>query len=111
VRISGAVMGETIQYDPKTLTLRFTIANIPGDNNQITAQGGLATVLHAAVVDPKRTHMQVVYSGVKPDLLKNEAQAIVTGKVGQDGSFYASELLLKCPTKYQDALPAQASKQ
>lgn len=110
VRISGAVMGDTIQYDSQSLTLKFTIANIPGDNNQITAQGGLATVLHAAVIDPTRTHLQVVYKGVKPDLLKNEAQAIVTGKVGEDGSFYASELLLKCPTKYQDALPAQASK-
>ncbi len=110
VRISGAVMGNSIQYDAQSLTLKFTIANVPGDNNQITAQGGLATVLHAAVIDPNRSHLQIVYKGVKPDLLKNEAQAIVTGKMGEDGSFYASELLLKCPTKYQDAVPAQASK-
>lgn len=111
VRISGAVMGSTIQYDPQSLTLKFVIANVPGDNNVITAQGGLAAVLHAAVIDPNRSHIQVVYQGVKPDLLKNEAQAIVTGKVGDDGNFYATELLLKCPTKYQDALPAQASSQ
>ncbi len=107
VRISGAVIGDTIQYDPNTLTLKFEIANVPGDNNVITAEGGLAAVLHAAVMDPNRTRLQVVYLGVKPDLLKNEAQAILTGKLGQDGIFYASDLLLKCPTKYQDAVPSQ----
>ncbi len=107
VRISGAVMGDTIQYDSKTLTLKFVVANVPGDNNVITAQGGLAAVLHAAVTDPTRTRMTIIYNGPKPDLLKNEAQAIMTGKLGADGNFYASELLLKCPTKYEDAVPSQ----
>lgn len=107
VRISGAVMGDTIKYDPSTLTLSFTIANTPGDNKEIDRLGGLAAVLHQAVIDPKAEHLQVVYKGVKPDLLRNEAQAIITGKLGQDGTFQASELLLKCPTKYQDAVPNQ----
>jgi cytochrome c-type biogenesis protein CcmE len=109
VRISGAVIGDTIKYDPQTLTLSFTVANVPGDNRTIDAQGGLAEVLHAAVVDPKRARMQVVYKGAKPDLLQNEAQAIMTGKMGADGVFTASELLLKCPTRYQNAVPKQAS--
>ena len=43
-----------------------------------------------------------------PDLLQNEAQAIMTGKMGEDGVFYATELLLKCPTKYEEAVPEQA---
>ena len=107
LRISGAVIGDSIQYDPQTLKLSFSIADIPGDNNEIEAQGGLAKVLHAAVVDPNRPHLTIVYSGPKPDLLKNEAQAIVTGKVGDDGVFYANELLLKCPTKYEEAVPNQ----
>jgi len=107
LRISGAVVGDTIQYDSKTLTLTFTVANVPGDNNQIEAQGGLAAVLHAAVIDPNRARLQVVYNGVKPDLLRNEAQAIMTGRMGEDGKFHAEELLLKCPTKYEDAVPQQ----
>lgn len=107
VRVSGAVVGDSIQYDPQTLTLKFTIADIPGDNNVIEQQGGLAAVLHAAVLDTNRPRLQVVYNGVKPDLLRNEAQAIITGKLGQDGVFNASELLLKCPTRYQDAVPQQ----
>lgn len=108
VRVSGAVIGDSIQYDPQSLTLRFTVANVPADNNEIERLGGLAAVLHAAVIDPNRTRLEVVYVGPKPDLLRNEAQAIMTGHIGEDGIFYAEELLLKCPTKYEEAVPEQA---
>lgn len=107
VRISGAIVGSTITYDPKTLTLKFVVANVPGDNKVIDAQGGLAKVLHEAVVDPSRPRLQVVYVGPKPDLMRDEAQAIMTGHVDANGVFYADELLLKCPTKYQEAVPGQ----
>ena len=107
LRASGAVIGDTIQYDPNTLTLTFTVADVPADNKTIDAQGGLAKVLHDAVVDPTRTRMQIVYTGPKPDLLRDEAQAIMTGQLGQDGVFHADELLLKCPTKYESAVPDQ----
>lgn len=110
LRVSGAVVGDTIQYDPQTLTLTFDVAHVPGDNNEVDAQGGLAAVLHAAVADPGRARMKVTYSGPKPDLLKNEAQAIMTGQLGADGVFHADELLLKCPTKYEEAVPQQAGK-
>lgn len=109
VRISGAVVGDSIQYDPKALSLSFTVANVPADNKQIEAQGGLAAVLHAAVTDASRTRMQVVYKGPKPDLLRDEAQAIMTGHFGADQIFYADELLLKCPTKYEEAVPSQVA--
>jgi cytochrome c-type biogenesis protein CcmE len=109
VRISGAVVGDSIQYDPKALSLSFTVANVPADNKQIEAQGGLAAVLHAAVTDASRTRMQVVYNGPKPDLLRDEAQAIMTGHFGDDKVFYADELLLKCPTKYEEAVPSQVA--
>lgn len=107
VRISGAVIGNSIQYDPQTLSLHFTIANVPADNKQIDAQGGLAAVLHAAVTNSSRTRMQIVYNGPKPDLLRDEAQAIMTGHLAGDNVFHADELLLKCPTKYEEAVPSQ----
>jgi cytochrome c-type biogenesis protein CcmE len=109
VRISGAVIGDSIQYDPQTLSLHFTIANVPADNKLIEAQGGLAAVLHAAVIDTSHTRMQVVYKGPKPDLLRDEAQAIMTGHISSDNVFYADELLLKCPTKYEEAVPSQVA--
>lgn len=108
LRASGAVIGDSIQYDAQTLTLTFEVAQVPGDNAEIEKEGGLAAVLHAAVIDPSRNRMKVVYVGPKPDLLRNEAQAIMTGHVDADGVFHADELLLKCPTKYQEAVPNQA---
>ncbi|MBW7917763.1 MAG: cytochrome c maturation protein CcmE [Anaerolineales bacterium] len=109
LRLSGAVIGNSIQYDPQTLTLTFQVAHVPGDNAEIEALGGLAAVLKAAAADPTRTRITAVYVGPKPDLLRDEAQAIMTGRLGQDGIFYADELLLKCPTKYEEAVPQQAS--
>jgi cytochrome c-type biogenesis protein CcmE len=108
LRVSGAVLGDTIQYDSATLTISFLMANITNDTAEIERLGGLAQVLHLAVSDPAIPQMRVVYVGPKPDLLKNEAQAIVTGRLGEDGVFYADELLLKCPTRYDEAVPAQA---
>lgn len=109
VRLSGAVLGDTIQYDASTLTLTFEIAHVPGDNNEIEALGGLAVVLHNAASDPSLARIKVLYEGVMPDLLRNEAQAIMTGTLGKDGVFHAEELLLKCPTKYEEAVPEQSA--
>lgn len=108
LKISGAVDGETILYDPETLTLRFTLVNIPADLDVIEQAGGLAAVLYQAVNNPTASRLQVEYVGPKPDLLRHEAQAIVTGHIGNDDVFYADELLLKCPTRYEDEIPLQS---
>ena len=107
LKISGAVDGETITYDPESLTLQFTMVNIPADADEIDQAGGLAKVLNQAVNDPNAARLLVEYIGPKPDLLRHEAQAIVTGRIGEDGVFYADELLLKCPTRYEDEVPLQ----
>jgi cytochrome c-type biogenesis protein CcmE len=108
LRVSGAVIGDSIQYDPQSLTLSFEVAHVPADNLAIESEGGLAEVLHQAVLDPSRARIKVVYVGPRPDLLRNEAQAIMTGHMATDGVFYAEELLLKCPTRYEEAVPEQA---
>jgi cytochrome c-type biogenesis protein CcmE len=108
VRISGVVIGNSIAYNAESNTLTFEVANIPGDNTTIEKMGGLAEVLHVAANDPTLKHLKISYQGSKPDLLKDEAQAIMTGSLGSDGIFHVSELLLKCPSRYEDSLPAQA---
>jgi len=108
LRLSGAVIGESIHYDPLTLDLSFEVADIPGDHRLIEQMGGMAKVLADAVADPDAARLTIRYHGVKPDLLKNEAQAIVTGKLDANGDFQAAELLLKCPSRYESALPEQA---
>ena len=107
LRISGAVLGDSISYDPDTLLISFTVAHVTGDNDEIESSGGLAKVLHDAVREEGTPRLDVIYSGAMPDLLKDEAQAIMTGHIEADGIFYADELLLKCPTKYEEAVPEQ----
>lgn len=107
LRVSGAVLGDSILFDSATGLLHFTIAHIPGDDEVIEENGGLSEVLHQAVNDPTSPRLRVVYDGAKPDMLKDEAQAILTGRLDAEGVFVAEELLLKCPTKYEEALPEQ----
>lgn len=103
VRISGSVIGDSIVYDSKNLIIDFTIANIPEDTTN------LAAALHDAVNDPNAARLSVhVENQVKPDLLKHEAQAILTGIMGEDGIFRATELLLKCPSRYEESVPEQS---
>jgi len=107
ITVSGAILGESIDYDALAPRVTFTILNVPADPKEIERRGGLAQVLHDAVQDPTGPRLEVVYNGVKPDLLQNEAQAIVRGKMGTDGRFYADELLLKCPSRYEEDVPNQ----
>lgn len=102
VRMSGAVIGDTIVYDKDKLIIEFTVANIPEDTTD------LARILHEAVTNPNAKRVKIhVENQVMPDLLKHEAQAILSGKLGADGVFYASELLLKCPSRYEEVAPNQ----
>lgn len=110
VRVAGAVDGDTIVFNPETHELSFTIVHIPSDAKDIREAGGLALVLHQALKDPQATRLQVVLEDAEmPDLLQNEAQAIVEGYLDEQGIFRGNNLLLKCPTRYSDDVPAQTA--
>lgn len=100
VRITGAVIGESINYNPETLDLSFTVAHVPAENEDL----GMA--LHLAVNNADAQRLVIVMENeVKPDLLVHEAQAILTGTLGADGRFYADSLLLKCPSRFSEMVP------
>jgi cytochrome c-type biogenesis protein CcmE len=102
-RVSGAVLGDTIVYDEDVLTIEFTVVHIP-EGQDVTGE-----TLHNAVNDPNATRMRVRVEGqTKPDLLRHEAQAIMTGAMGADGIFQASELQLKCPSRFIEGMPGEA---
>jgi len=111
VRVSGAVDGDPT-FDPATGMLTFVVANIPNNNDDIRAQGGLARVLYNAVNDPNAPRLKVIaFDKEIPDLLQHEAQAIMSGKlIEYNGEivFEANEIMLKCPTKYEEDVPNQA---
>ena len=94
LRISGWVIGDTILYtqiDDENSRLEFDITD--------------------DLADPTRQKMHVVVLNEPiPDLLQHEAQALVEGHV-ENGEFLANPkgLLLKCPTRYEEADPSEAS--
>ena len=107
--VSGAVLTDSIVYDSSLPRVTFTIVQVPGDPEEVKRQGGLEAVLDAAVNDATASRLVVVYDDVKPDLLDGKAQAIARGQLGEDGRFYADEVLLKCPSRYEADVPQQAA--
>jgi cytochrome c-type biogenesis protein CcmE len=108
VTVSGVVLGDTLAYDPSKPQVLFTIAQVPADPKEVAQAGGISAVLRAAMDDPNAPRLDVVYDGVKPDLLDGGVQAIMRGHLAQDGRFHADEILLKCPSRYQESTPDQA---
>jgi len=43
----------------------------------------------------------VQYHGVTPDTLVDDADAVVEGRLGDDGIFRATHVMAKCPSKYE----------
>ena len=80
VRINAPLDKSTIQFDDKTLTLKFNLK----EDNMI---------------------LPVVYIGVKPDTFEQGESVVAEGKLGADGTFRASMILVKCPSKYESEVP------
>jgi cytochrome c-type biogenesis protein CcmE len=95
VRISGAVIGDSIQFNAQTQRLEFDIVD------SVEFSGG--TVEQVA----GRAPLRIVYEGPPPELLQDHAQAIIEGRLNADGTFHADTLLLKCPTRYEEQFPEQ----
>lgn len=47
--------------------------------------------------------LNVKYSGVVPDTFDRATQVIAEGKLNSDGTFVATQVLAKCPSKYDAA--------
>ena len=76
-------MGETIEWSAEELMLRFKIADDSGN-------------------------LAVIYNGPRPDMLRDGSEAVVEGRYIEGESFEASNLLLKCPSKYEGEATATA---
>ena len=111
-RGSGAVDGDPV-FNPETQELHFVVANVPNDNDTIREQGGLAAVLHKAVEDPNAARVSVIAHDKEiPDMLQNEAQAIMSGRLVEENGqyvFQAEEIMLKCPSRYEESVPQQVA--
>jgi len=78
VRVSGFVVEDSIVWEPRDLDLQF----------QMVDDSGMLPVAH---------------TGARPDMFRDGAELIVEGRLRQDGVFEATTLILKCPSKYEEA--------
>lgn len=51
--------------------------------------------------DSKGVELKVIYKGTIPNNFESSTSVVVTGKY-QDGYFLASDILTKCPSKYEE---------
>ena len=78
VRISGTIVGESIVWQPREMLLQFDIVDESGK-------------------------MSVVYNGALPDMFRDQAELVVEGKLSPEDIFEARTIVLKCPSKYEEA--------
>ncbi len=77
VRVSGPLHKESIDWNAKTMTLKFHIVE-SGDM------------------------FPVAFVGPVPDTLQNGETVVVEGKYTSEGIFNATNILVKCPSKYEE---------
>lgn len=75
IRVAGTLVDNSVEWNARQLQLDFKLAD---DSGQI----------------------DVSYKGSRPDMFKDGAETIVEGQY-VNGVFQASNLLLKCPSKYE----------
>jgi cytochrome c-type biogenesis protein CcmE len=66
-----------------------------------------ANIFTFYMIDNKGTEKKVILHKNKPQDFERSEQIVLIGKI-QDGNFEASDILMKCPSKYNDGKP-QAS--
>jgi len=76
VRVAGKIAEASIEWNADDLELMFSLN-----------EGG--------------RNMPVVYNGAQPSGFKEGSSILVEGKYRSDGIFHASQLILKCPSKYE----------
>ncbi|HEX9094439.1 MAG TPA: cytochrome c maturation protein CcmE, partial [Coriobacteriia bacterium] len=82
MKVTGLVIGES--WNGKSNPMRFDIK----DESTSTAQPLV---------------LGVEYTGVAPGGFGDKTKATLTGEMGKDGVFRATDMLTVCPTKYQTA--------
>jgi cytochrome c-type biogenesis protein CcmE len=47
--------------------------------------------------------LRAYYTGIVPDTFKDESEVVLTGRLAENGTFVATEMSAKCPSKYEEA--------
>jgi cytochrome c-type biogenesis protein CcmE len=86
-------------------TIRATGSWVKERNYEVDKQNNL---LSFYMKDNSGNMMKVVFHGTIPNNFESSTNIVVTGKF-TDGNFQATDILTKCPSKYQDQQKQRAS--
>lgn len=89
---------KAMQGDDALKRVRVTGDVVPGS---IRRDGAL---VHFQICDKEtNSFLNVTYMGRDPlpDTFRDDAQAMADGKLSEDGTFHASAIAAKCPSKYE----------
>ncbi|MGE3267582.1 MAG: cytochrome c maturation protein CcmE [Chloroflexota bacterium] len=92
-------VGELHQRGPAAMSQQVRVAGdvVPGSVEKIDAGLAIRFLVHDG-----SGQMPVYYKGGPvPDIFGEEVQVVVEGKVDPSGTFQASTLLAKCPSKFE----------
>jgi cytochrome c-type biogenesis protein CcmE len=104
VRIVGAVIGESVAFQEEPMALSFTVAHLPDGTDEIDDEDTWADVLNEAVTGENSVTVPVVLPNrERPDNLVDRSQAILEGRLEEDGVFHAESLMVQCPSRYEEA--------
>ena len=77
-RVAGAIVPDSVEWSTRDLHLTFAISDDTGN-------------------------LAISYHGPQPDMLVDAVEAVVVGKYDPGSQvFEAEELLMKCPSKYEE---------
>ena len=85
-RLGGHVVKDSIFQKPGTQEYQFSVKPIP------------EMMKHPEAKDKS---IVVRFTGFPPDTFKDDAEVIATGTLQANGTFTATDLLAKCPSKYE----------
>lgn len=83
IRVGGMVVNGSIQRDEQSLAIRFSLTDYEAE-------------------------VPVEYTGILPDLFAEDAGAVVTGKLNEQGIFIAEQVLAKHDENYMPPEVAKA---
>ncbi len=81
LRVNGLVVLDSEDWNAQEVTLRFSIQDETNPEGQLP----------------------IVFYGPRPDNFQRAASAIIEGEMQPNGVFKADTLLLKCPSRYEEA--------
>lgn len=98
-----------------TMVYYYTVSEVAAQQDKLTGEplrvagkvvpGSIDTdstgLVHKFVIEEGGKSMPVVYRDIVPDTFQDNAEAVVEGAFDEHGTFQATFLMAKCPSKYE----------